>query len=394
MNGFIKYLLLLAVATCVLSSCSKFHTIGAVNGDVVNFVVTKAGESNDGLPEGATVRVLTYGTYDSYKPYKVGTYKAGAGDILIPAVLNNDGTVADNKTSEEHRNAALSQIGAQGNNSRSYYVCLVSPGYGHNEADFSVSYNPHPSDNPQTNGKLLVNDAVTKTLGGYPPVDMSNAVLKDRRSKIQVNFYKLNNENVPEYSVENVRLINAGSDGCNVNYYPATRQVVDPSDGQTGRKIVMKQPENSAPVQMNVSGQVYEVVPKYNADAPLFIPSAIYLPKDKVMSRLKVPEAYAANSDYLYLAFSFTQDGKTTNIKIPISDRKYNEFEPMSEYTFNIVVTSLYQSLTISVTKNDNDENSWEEVTINNKVEGGISQAPEMIWTINDWNNSEQEENI
>ena len=223
---------------------------------------------------------------------------------------------------------------------------------------------------------------------------MSGAILKDRRSKVFVNFYKLNQEDVPEYYVSDVRLVNAGSDGCPVSYFPATRQVVDRQMTHTGRAVNVNPVSDGEAESMIVGGQEYNVVPRYQASAPVFIPSAIYLPKEKVVSMLKAPDAYVADSDYLYLAFTFTQAGRVSNIKIPLSDRAYNEFEPMSTYTFNVVVTSLYQSIAISVHVDSSGRNAWDEVEINEKIGDNVSQNSGMSWTITDWNSTSQEENI
>ncbi|MDR2131470.1 MAG: hypothetical protein LBP56_09985 [Odoribacteraceae bacterium] len=303
---------------------------------------------------GTAYRIAAYNNstnagVNQYGLVKSGTYYfAAAGD---KALTNCKVDVNGERIAGEPDPVTESLNGLSG----SHFLVCVSPGLPHKiDGDKNDGFACTPS---LAAKPFLVANQGARLLGGYGILSMSNLV--DYRSRVGFRFYRKKDvpdePNVQSFTVEQVQLVGAGADGEAVTLYPATRQVVATS---TPRAVTMTATPVTDPPAVDPDGnpQCYFTA----SENLLYIASAKYAPKEVVRGSLgNTPSIHLKESGYLYMACTLNQGGRVINIRLPLTNTRY-DLLPLTTYYFNITVMSNYITATMSII-NGSTTSGWRE---------------------------------
>lgn len=285
---------------------------------------------------GTTYRIMAYSTAFVYQG--TGTYYDAGGTELVPYDPSSEGI--------KDTDCALRDL------SGTYNVVCVSPVQTFNDdGSFNMTI-----DTDNFTDYFYATSAQTLSLGSNEIYAIGT--LEDRHAKIAFNFYKVKDGDSTidfEITEEEINIIGAGAEGETVKYYPCTRQVVGTENPIT---IELTADENKT-ADATTGNTLF-----YSASA-ICIPAAIYAPSDGVADRLGASGSGIKETDYLYLSFTMEQNGRTIPVRLPLTSSSYDEYHellPHYAYTYNIIVSAQYITLTLNVYNPDTTGGSeWED---------------------------------
>lgn len=344
------------LAGAMLFSCSKdaAEPTGEDHTPVRFSIDTRAADIN----AGTTFRIMAYNSDENTNRYKfsqTGTYYLqNENDEALTACK------VDNTGNFESVDEAAGLNGTSGN----YLLVFVSPGV-ENNADGSFSFIP-------TKNGFKATTPESRSIGGYGLITIKNK-LQDRRASIGIDFYKSSSEVINDFTISDLSISGAGSDGGTVKIFPSSRQVE--IDEEETIAITLTDADKTVPD--GKSDPRYYFTAEANR---VYIASAIYAPKAEVGKVLNTRYTeQLRESDYLYLNCKLKQgERKEVSIRMPLMARA-PELLPQHHYTFNITVRSNYLSATVDVY--DMNSNEWE----NGGSEGGTISKPDYTVRLGTW---------
>ncbi len=333
-------------------SCEWFEQGGDISEAVQFSMVPMADDANSTY---STYSIIAY-TRDVEKDNNFqyrgsGSYYwyDGAGDFLIPGTVADDGTAMPDENKAMH--GSFGEV----------WITCVSPA-----TTVTDGYIPYNSTNTPDD-RFMCSPPEESDVSGYGKIRILNPLV-DTRSWLVFNFYGgLDEEgNQVGYEIKDSKVSVKGFGDANpVMYYPATSQVKYTTE-TTGRQYTLSSASGTTTADDN------ERVLLYSTDA--YVPAGFYGPKSEVekalrdQNRLSVPSAYVLNTQYMTLNFSMVQNSTAKAISIPLTAvangnvTEVKELEPRYKYVYNVVVKSVYVSVSVEI------YSDWVDVPLDTEI--------------------------
>ncbi len=251
------------------------------------------------------------------------------------------------------------------------YISCVSPMTAVNP-DGSVPMIP-------ASGKFLCTPVEEANINGYGTVWLRNELI-DTRSRLQFRFYKKRAADVMDIDAGAVFVKGVGDDDTAVNFYPATRQARYTSE-TVGRKCDLNQETSQEPEAADSDKGVLVYT-----STPIYVPAAIYAPKDEVEATLGAGGDAVHNGTYLTLNFLMKQNTsvkeKNVAVTLTATENGVKELYPMCLYVYNVILESVYVSVSVSIYEYSEGYYGWEDVPNDGAVEPIVKDWPVGRWKI------------
>lgn len=345
---------LLVTAACLACSCSREEAETPAQGPVSFGIDTRA--TGDGVAEGTTYRIMAYDPL-TLALEKTGTYRLeslpeeGGVAELTPCVLDNNGNYTGG-TPEDNFSGTTKKLS----------LVFVSPGVKNNDdGSFDVDLGILNSENKC---KFVASEyPESKNLGPYGRITMTHP-MKECRSRIGFEFYKLKGDGVKEFKIDKLRIAGAGGDKETVRFFPGKRQVrVNGAGEGTENSLDIALDPVADDSQTDANGNPLRYATP--EDKLASIVSAIYAPPAvtaevlEKASGTKVQQENLEKGTYLLMRCEMTQDGREpVAVELPLTAGEWPEILPQRNYVYRVVVSSNY--ITLSVDIFGDDTNDWE----------------------------------
>lgn len=289
---------------------------------------------------GRTYRLLFYKNEDfayyGSGTYDIGKYDASSGASLRPRILNDDGSVNDTVSVNDHKKAYI-----QPEAGRSYQVVCVSPGVICHE-DGGIDLNPNSD-------VIMMTEKEKMEIKGFGHYKITKTLIEPR-SKIHLKFFKDKIFNGKKVKIDNVKIYGAGSADDRVTYYPTTNQVVF-SEGREISVDITNLDNNTADSRDYI--QIAE------SKSPVYVISAIYAPKNIVQNMIGNNSADYKDSNNIIVSFDLSQEGQDSGtVSLPITSQ-YPLLKPKYEYTYEFVIQKEYVQLIMKI-QSDAVNDGWQ----------------------------------
>ncbi|MCM1138153.1 MAG: hypothetical protein NC221_08055 [Duncaniella sp.] len=342
------------IALLSLTGCGTDSTAEpGCDDDIIDITIPSRSDNGTKLASGTSFRAIVFGNADGAY-YDSGTYfiKTDGDNNLTPAEITYDSNNNIITGTTECREKALHKYLTK------VKIYLVSPACNINTNNGCLLVNPEVP-------LYVSNQHYYAALMDYAPLDFSGDILKNRRSRLIVNFFQLSEFSTETgATIKDVELHNAGTFNEVLYHLPTNRVVTD--DSHRIRTITLIDPETAK--EITFEGKNFKLM---KTTGNMHVVSATYSPHTLTSS---------LSSDYIYLNFSVYQNGVELPQSLLLTDNLFETLEPGLEYSYRVLLSSEIIQLTLVISP-------WNVIDgISTEINSGLAGEYNLgTWNINGW---------